>query len=429
MNFDPSIIVIFGLTGDLAQRYLMPALYHLTKDGLLNDCRVLGVTRGTTTTDELFQKAQFSGKDSLDQPDPTVVSQLRQITEMYQMDLDDPAAYELLLQKLNNLEDESGRCLNRLYYLSIPPKAYRPVIKFMGQSGLNKSCHHQNAATRILVEKPFGYDLDSARQLIAEVDQDFKTEQVFRIDHYLTKLPVQQLIAQHFEQPEIFERLNNSTVASIEVLAKEKIGIEGRATFYDPLGALRDYQSHLLQILALVVMAKPMSQDSTAIHQAKQAALSQINTVSDPDTQALRGQYLGYRDEVQNPESTTETYASIRLDSQDPRWQGVEMLISTGKALDERRGEVIIKIRQPIEGQDQLIFEIQPPTNSHPSAYEKVLIDGLRGDQTLFVSSQEIIEGWRIVDPVVKKWHEGGDGLQTYDVGSNGPNWPQDAKI
>lgn len=454
-NLDPAIIVIFGITGDLSKRYLLPSLYHLTKENLLNEkTRIVGVTRGSTTTDDLFKEVELCVNEVDKTCDPEVLRAMQERTTMFQMDLNDPTGYDSLLAELNAIEEE-GICMNRLYYLSIPPQAYPPVIRLLGERGLNKSCQHDKAQTRLMVEKPFGFDLNSAESLINETSEFFSEEQTFRIDHYMAKEAVQNILTFRFKNP-IFEAVwNKDHIASIEISAKEKIGIEGRAVFYDQLGALRDFiQSHLLQILGILTMDKPEGLDSDHIHKNKQAALEHVQPVPEDQvsSRAIRGQYEGYRDEVHNPESSTETFASVTVYMGCDRWEGVPIRLLTGKAMDERKTEVKVTFHGSSDTENnELRFRIQPNEgieldlatkkpgftyemqttamdfsysqsfagDVNPGAYERVLVDAIRGDHTLFASGPEILASWRIVQPVLDAWSKDNGDLISYKPDSN----------
>jgi glucose-6-phosphate 1-dehydrogenase len=413
----PAILVIFGITGDLSGRYLLPALYHLVKENELHEkTEILGVTRGAATIDELFEKVELCVNEVDKICDPGVVKAMRERTKMFQMDLDDPAAYDALLAKLNSIEETKGVCMDRVYYLSIPPGAYRPVVQLMGEHGLNASCQHGEAATRLMVEKPFGHDLATAEELIAETGRHFSEEQVYRIDHYMAKQPVLDFLADRVNNPAMDEQLNGNKIKSVDIIAKESIGIEGRAAFYDPLGALRDFiQSHLIQILGLITMDKPGSLDSEHVHNAKETALNKIEA-ADP-INIVRGQYRGYREEVDNPGSDTETYAEITVYSSNERWRGVPFRLLTGKALDEKRTEIVMALGEPdLAGKSELIWPLQSG-----NAYERVLLDAIKGDQTVFASREEILASWRILQPVLDVWQAASDDLIIYEPGSAGP--------
>jgi glucose-6-phosphate 1-dehydrogenase len=454
-KLEPAIIVIFGITGDLSKRYLLPSLYHLIKDGLLHEkTEIVGVTRGTMTTEDLFEKVTLCNNEDGSVCDPEALKTMHAHTTMFQMDLTSGQDYEKLHQKLDDIETENGLCMNRLYYLSIPPQVYMPVIRLLGEQGLNTSCQHGKAMTRLLVEKPFGFNLQSAKDLIAETAEVFGEEQVFRIDHYLAKETVQNILTFRFQNP-IFEALwEQKYIASITISAHEKIDIEGRAAFYEPLGALRDFiQSHLLQVLAIVTMDKPAIFDSEHIHVAKQQVMQQIESIpaDKVEERVTRGQYEGYRNEVNNNESMTETYAAVTVYINSPRWQGVPIRLSTGKALSERKTEVRVSFHGAAgEPNNDLRFRIQPnegieldlvtkkpgfsdelqttamdfsyshdfENHGHPDAYERVLVDAVRGDHTLFATSEEVIASWRVLQPVLDEWAKRTDDLIFYKPGT-----------
>lgn len=461
-KLEPSIIVIFGITGDLSQRFLLPALYHLIKDGLLHEkTEIIGISRRDISADQLLQDVELCINEHDKACDPDALKKMRNRLRMIQMDPTDRAAYGDLRNSLNDIEDKEGVCMNRLYYLSIPPQVYSPIIRLMAEENLNGSCKHGVAATRLLIEKPFGYDLPSAEGLIRNIAETFSEEQIFRIDHYLAKETVQNILTFRFKNP-IFESLwSRKHIASIEVSASEKIGIEGRASFYEPLGALRDsVQSHLIQLLALVTMDRPEAMDSEHIHASKQAVLKQIGAVPVDQLEKLsvRGQYEGYRQEVDNERSHTETFAAIQLAIDSPRWQGVPLTLWNGKKLSGKKTEIKICFKSHGEQEaNYLRFRIQPEEgieldlltkkpgfandlqpaamdfsyhqefidHNHPDAYERVLVDAVRGDQTLFATSQEVLQAWRIVQPVLSNWGKSDEGLTAYPDGAEGETLAQ----
>lgn len=459
-DIQPTILVIFGITGDLSKRYLLPALYHLVEqDRLHEQTEIIGVTRGTLSIEELLSTVELCVNAVDGICDPVAIRKLRKRLQLRHMDMTNPADYDDLLNDLNALEDTHGVHMNRLYYLSIPPMTAQPIITFLGEHGLNASCQHGAASTRLLVEKPFGYDLQSARELIETTSKQFGEDQVFRIDHYLAKETVQNILTFRFNNP-IFEPLWNAKyIDYIEVLANEKLSIEGRANFYEQTGALRDIvQSHLLQILALVTMEQPAELSSEKIHINKQILMEQMQAVPADKTaeRAVRAQYKGYRSEVKNPDSTTETYLALKMFIENERWQDTPMIVKTGKALTERLSEVniVFKPTSRTPHHNVLTFRIQPNESlelelrvkkpgfeyvvqpvemefkyktafadtSTPTAYERVLVDAIRGDHTLFATADEIIESWRVVQPLLNEWSKVPDGLETYEQGSEGPD-------
>jgi glucose-6-phosphate 1-dehydrogenase len=454
---EPTIIVIFGITGDLSKRYLLPALYHLFKDKLLHEqTRVVGLTRRDMSAEDLFGQVELCINEVDNTCDPEALRAMQERTELMRFDPNEAADYPKLLERLNGIEDKVGMCMNRLYYLSIPPKVFNDVVHNLGEAGLNTSCQHGNAQTRLLVEKPFGRDLSSAQELIEHTDAVFREEQVFRIDHYLAKETVQNILSFRVHNPIFADIWNGRHIKSIAVTASEKIGIEGRVNFYEGLGALRDLiQSHLLQLLAISTMDLPEVLDADHIHQARQKLLESV-APADP-AQARRAQYDTYAQEVENPDSTTETFAQLKLHITSERWQDSEITICTGKGLREKRTEIIMTFTDPDDAADTtniLTFRLQPNEGihlqlrvkkpgfadeiseavmdfsyeqafgtavSHPGAYERVLVDAVRGDRTLFATSGEVMASWRIIEPVIRAWAGNADGMRTYESGSEGP--------
>lgn len=450
------LLVIFGITGDLARRYLLPALYHLSKDGLLPEhFEIIGITRRDVTAADLLSTLSQDLAAGTDQVDEPALKRLGTMIRMVNMNMTDLADYRVLKKSLDDIENEHGVCLNRLFYLSIPPQIFGPVVDFLGESGLNTGCQHGEADSRIMVEKPFGYDLASAQELIARLRKSFSENQIYRIDHYLAKETAQNILVFRYANPVFQAVWNNQSVARIDILASESIGIEGRGAFYEATGALRDFiQNHLLQLLAISTMEMPQVLDSDRIHASKLHLMRSIAAIrpSDVPRVATRAQYQGYRDEVGNPDSWTETFARVELAITDERWQGVPVTLTTGKHLDKRRTVVAFTFATKDAGHrhNTLEFRIQPDEgisidliakkpgfgedtepvamtfhyrqhgdSLHPNAYERVLMDGIRGDQTLFASSEEVLESWRIVDSVVSEWSKTGQSLIPYLAGSS----------
>lgn len=459
-ELQPAIIIIFGITGDLAGRYLLPALYHLMKDNLLHEhTEIVGITRRDVSVDDLLGKTELCVQEKDNICDPTVLKRMRSALSMFKMDLDDGADYNRLKIHLDAMETKHGVCMNRLYYLSIPPAVYQPVVALLGEHKLNTSCPHNMAETRLLVEKPFGHDLASAQALIEATGKEFAEDQIYRIDHYLAKETVQNILAFRLHNP-IFEALwSNRYVASIEITANETIGIEGRAKFYEQTGALRDFiQSHLLQLLAATTMERPTSMGSEAIHAVRLKLLQAIEPmpIDKVAERTVRGQYKGYKDEVGNSASTVETFAAIQLFIQNSRWEDTPILIRTGKALNERVTTINLTFKHPIgttRHPNVLSFAVQPREGisvdlyvkrpgfsnemqavpmdfryernfgsaNHPNAYERVLVDAIRGDRTLFATGDELLASWRILQPIIDEWQKQATELVEYAPGSTGP--------
>jgi glucose-6-phosphate 1-dehydrogenase len=450
----PLVLVIFGITGDLSQRKLLPALYQLARAGELPEqLHIIGISRRSVAHDEVFgQLRSFVGETNYD---PQIEQRLKDRTEMRQMDLLSEDDYRALLARLQEIESKEAIGGSRLYYLSIPSKAFTPIIRLLGDTGHNLPIGKGPDKPRLLVEKPFGYDLASAHELVEVLQTHFQEDQVYRIDHYVAKETVQNILVFRFQNP-LFESIwNNRHIDHISAIAHEKIDIEGRANFYEQTGALRDLiQSHLLQLLAMTTMARPERLDSVNIHAEKLKLLQSIQPIA-PDqvfNQTLRAQYEGYRAEVGNEDSVIETFARVNLWIDNEQWTGVPVTLETGKALDEKCTEIGICFRQPedaAEEQNRLVFRIQPNEgitlrlqmkqpgiknitdsadmdfeyersfNQRPAeAYERVLVDAIRGDQTLFASSAEVIRSWEIIENVIEQWSRSAEGLKSYPKGS-----------
>lgn len=452
----PTSLVIFGITGDLAKRKLLPAIYHLFKDGFMDEhTRIIGTSRHHIELDNFMKNLELCVLETDNVCDPAVVELFRSKLELLQLDPEDAGAYDQLRKHLDDIEDSEGMCMNRLFYLSIPPSVYRPIVKRLGEHGLNGSCQHNKAASRLLVEKPFGRDIHTAQELIRETTEAFTEEQIFRIDHYLAKETAQNILTFRAYNPMFVDLWNNRHIRSIDITASEKIGIEGRAAFYEGLGALRDLvQSHLLQLLALVTIDLPEDLgDSEQLHDARKLLLEATHARTDT---AVRGQYKGYRQEVHNEHSATETYVSLQVEIRNERWQGTPITITTGKALAKKTTEVSLTFSHDGSTQQPnvLTFRIQPdegigirlqvkepgfehrihaaamdfryhetfgPGHHTPDAYERVLVDAIRGDRTLFASSDEVLASWRIIQPVLDQWQSSSDDLVSYAEDSGGP--------
>lgn len=440
------VFVIFGITGDLSRRKLLPALYHLFAQDLLPaNTRIIGVSRQTLSVDELLSNVELCVLERDNICDPAGLKRLRDSLQTLRLDPNDDNDYLALSRLLDTLDGGAKR--HRLFYMSIPAQAYAPIVAHLGKHDLN------DQRTRLLLEKPFGYDHNSAQELITTVDKAFRESQVYRIDHYLAKETAQNLLTFRLHNPIFVPLWNTEYVKRVHITASEKIGIEGRANFYEQTGALRDFvQSHLLQLLAIAMMEVPAELDSQSIHASKLRFLKQLRP-ADP-AHAVRGQYASYRQEVDNPSSTIETYAKLVLRSDDRRWQDTEFILETGKAMDHKATDVAVEFQIPhTRGHNTLVFQIQPnegisldlvvkgpgfdksmhhtaldfryesafQDSQHIDTYERVLMDAVNGDQSLFASGDEVMETWRVLQPLLEAWQDSGDNLLEYANGSDGP--------
>lgn len=363
--------------------------------------------------------------------------ELEPITSIFTMDLASPADYVRLKDYVGLREDEQV-----LAYLSVPPGAAGQIIHLMGEAGLN------GPGVKLLLEKPFGTDLNSAIEMVGRLNRYFDEEQIYRIDHYLAKEMAQNIVVFRARNA-IFSHLwNNQAIEKIEIEALEEIGVENRAQFYEQTGALRDVmQSHVLQLLSLVLMEAPKDLDWNELSERRLTALRQVKS-AEPSL-ALRAQYAGYQDEAGSPYSRTETFVSMELMSDAPRWRGVPLVLTHGKALDKKLTEIRVFFRKSDEAQSNcLVFRIQPheeieikllikkpgyertleekgliftyPGDKRlPEGYEHVLLEAAKSKKSLFPSSQEILESWRIVQPLLETWSFNSDSLPQYQRGSS----------
>lgn len=376
-------LIIFGITGDLSQRKLLPALRHIIATG--EAIEVIGVSR------RQVQPLEIVGEALADQ------------TKIFTMDLADASDYDRLRSFVALNDDEQA-----LVYLSVPPSAAADIVDFLGAAGFN------SPNTKLLFEKPFGFDLASAQDFLTRTARYYKEEQLYRIDHYAAKEVAQQLRRLRADASHHHHTWSNKTIAAIEIVASEVIGVEDRAIFYEQTGALRDFiQGHLLQLLALVIME---GSDNTPLSTRRLYALEHIEP-ADPRL-AIRAQYDGYDDEVHNPGSRTETFAQVHLQSNDPHWSGVSMVLTTGKSLDVKRSALIIHYR---DGAQEVFDEsVAQASKDQPlDAYERVLIEAIKGDKTVFTTGQEVLRAWEIVAPLQEAWQMDNGPLLRYAPGSS----------
>lgn len=469
---DSQILVIFGASGDLAKRKLIPAVYKLHKGGYLPEkFIVLGVSR-TDYTDKEFRNNVFEDSDFLDSnKDADFADKL-----FYQaIDTLSEESYSKVRQKLELLGKEHHIAPNYIFYLSVPPSLYPKIPAYLAGEGLNKQ---DKGFSRLVIEKPFGYDETSARELNEQLLEYFEEEQIFRIDHYLGKETVQNLLVTRFGNG-IFEPLwNRNYIHHIEITAAEKIGVGSRGGYYDKSGALRDMvQNHLLQIVALMAMEPPNSTDADAIRNEKLKLFQAMRPIKKEEVSqyAIRGQYIssevdgalikGYREEEGVPDdSTAETYVALKFFIDNWRWADVPFYIRTGKRLPAKATEIVVYFKSPphhlfINEQDftnmnnQLIIRIQPDeglllqfgmkvpgagfrvknvemdfhyselTDAEvPEAYERLILDVMKGDATLYARGDSVEAAWQFIDPILEAWEANPDiKLYGYPAGTWGP--------
>ncbi|RLD36612.1 MAG: glucose-6-phosphate dehydrogenase [Bacteroidetes bacterium] len=477
---DNHIYVIFGASGDLTKRKLIPALYSLFVQNLLPEkFALLGVSR-SQFTDEEFRDAMKRAIDEFKEIDNTEkIDDFIQKIYYTSIQFNDASTYLALKQRIEYLRAKMNINGNTIFYLSTPPGLYSIIPRHLASVGLN---NQDDGWKRLIIEKPFGYDLESALKLKDQLLQDWAEEQLFRIDHYLGKETVQNLLVTRFSNG-IFEPLwNRNYIHHVEITSAESIGVEKRGGYYDTSGALRDMvQNHLLQVAALTAMEPPSSLEPTAIRNEILKVFQSLRPIKREDvkTNAIRGQYMsstvknekisGYREEEGvNPESVTETYAALKFYIDNWRWGGVPFYIRTGKRLPTRVTEVVIHFKPtphflfasgPVCSTcNQLIIRVQPNEGillkfgmktpgagfkvqavnmdfhysdlSHqriPSAYERLIYDSMKGDATLFARTEEVIEAWKFLSPVIDCWKNDKDvPLHGYPAGTWGPETADD---
>ncbi|MEI7918486.1 MAG: hypothetical protein WCH58_03825 [Candidatus Saccharibacteria bacterium] len=417
-------LLIFGITGDLATRKLLPALEQIISTGNFDDLSVIGVSRHEVNQPELFvhcgNKTFLDGKLSI-----------------FTMDLASADEYLRLKQYVALGDDEQ-----LLIYMAVPPLSTAQIVDFLGEAGIN------TPNVKILFEKPFGINLESAEKLIEQTANHYQEQQIYRIDHYLAKEMAQNIIAFRARNALFYHIWNNNFIESVEIVSLQTGGIDGRAQFYEQTGALRDLvQGHLMQLLTLTLMDIPQGLEWERMPELRLAALNQLQLV-DPG-KVVRAQYEGYKEEVNNNDSQVETFVSIEMSSNQPNWVGVPIRLTTGKQLSETTAEIRIRLKTSNGAQSNcLVFKIQPneginielfvkkPGYSRefesrnlsfnyesnvklPDAYEQVLVDAISSEKSLFTGSDEVLRSWQILKPIQDDWNSWQQQPKTYPKGSS----------
>ena len=468
----PTTLVIFGGTGDLAQRKLLPAIYNLAHEGALPEgFNLIGVSRSEMSDDEYRAVARESIKThSRRAPDEQVLEKLLERVRYIAGTFDADSVFERLEQEIGQFDEEAGIVFNRIFYLSTAPNFFALIVKKLGERGLHK---HPEADVRVVIEKPFGTRLTEALELNRQVLSVLRESQIFRIDHYLGKETVQNMLAFRFANG-MFEPIwNRNFIDYVQITAAEDIGIGRRAGYYDSAGALRDLvQNHMLQLLSLLCMEPPVTFDADEVRDEKVKVLHAVEPP--PPDAVVRGRYtpgmaegkeaVGYlEEEGVPPDSRTETYVSLRLEVDNWRWAGVPIYLRTGKRLARKVTEIAVTLKPvphlAFEAQgsvgvqpNQIILAMQPNEgvsislgakipgtrmrirpvmmeflygtsflSQSPEAYERLILDAMRGDATLFTRNDEVEAQWRIIDPILEAWDKDDAPLPTYPAGSQGP--------
>ena len=477
----PTILVIFGASGDLTARKLIPALFNLTLDSLLPaDFHLVGFGRKEVSDGEFRKMARESVTEFSRRPlDEQPWGELERCVHYHSGGYDEAEAYRGLAEKIAGLEKASGREMQLVFYISTPPNVFEPIIENLGASGLATRLVGGKPGSKVIIEKPFGRDLESARRLNRVIGRNFDESQVYRIDHYLGKETVQNLLVARFANA-IFEPIwNREFVDCVQITVAESVGVGSRGGYYDQSGALRDMiQNHTMQLLSLIAMEPPVSLDPESIRDEKVKVLKAVQPLAlEPPERAdvVRARYdeglmsgkpvPGYLKEKDIPaDSNTETYAAMRLMINNWRWKGVPFYLRSGKRLARRVSEIAIQFKRPPGilftgsrkydvAHNTLVIQVQPdegmtlltnskvpgletrtqPVKMHfrysatfgsntPEAYERLILDAIVGDSTLFIRGDETEASWKLITPVLQSWEQlGNHGMAGYAAGSWGP--------
>lgn len=466
---EPFDMVIFGATGDLAMRKLLPALLHLHgTDALPDDGAVVCVGRREMSNGDYLSQAEDACRrhTSVELWDDAIWEGFAERLHYVQATLNDPASYGDLSKQLAGRESRS-----RAFYLATPPDLFGPVSRALQNVDLVTD------KSRVVLEKPLGKDLASARYINSEVGSVFREDQIFRIDHYLGKETVQNLLVLRFANSLLEPLWSHEYIDHVQITAAETVGLEGRSSYYDHTGALRDMvQNHLLQLLCLVAMEAPLSLDADAVRDEKLKVLKGLHPIANgaTSTDIVRGQYVAgasggelvpsYADENDGTASNTETFVALRAEVRNWRWAGVPFYLRTGKRMPARCSEIVVQFKKvphlifPAEAgavqANRLVIRLQPdegikfwmvnkmpgggglhlrttPLNfsfadtfdmRSPDAYERLLIDVLRGNQTLFMRCDEVDAAWSWIEPVMQSWESANDAPKPYTAGTWGPS-------
>jgi len=473
----PCSLVIYGASGDLTHRKLVPALYDLYEKHLLpTSFSLVGISRSKMSDEEFKAKLKESLKQSEPQLSDSLWNSFSQNFHYLAGGYDDPKVYQDLAKKLDEFDLVNGTAGNRIFYLSTPPNVFEAIVSNLGASGLSAE---KRGYSRVVIEKPFGHDLESAQELNRRVKEVFREHQIYRIDHYLGKETVQNLLVMRFANS-IFEPIwDRRHVDHVQITASEDLGVGSRAGYYESSGILRDmFQNHLFQVMCLIAMEPPVSYEANAIRDEKLKILKSIRPFDDKTLHqwTVRGQYgpgylagekvPGYRqEEGVNPKSITPTYAALKVFLDTWRWHGVPFLLRSGKRLPKRATEVAIQFKEPPNllfksnvsdlSPNVLVVRIQPDegitlkfetkvpgmtmeartvnmdfrygntfAEGSSEAYERLLLDCMLGDATLFIRGDETEAAWGALMPVLNHWEttEPDGDFPNYEAGSWGPS-------
>lgn len=465
----PTILVVFGATGDLISKKIIPALFHLfEKEELPRFFKVIGFARRNIADAEFHKLVKEAlAEHGLTESAPEKINSFLKLFSYRQGTFEAISDYKNLDSVIKAVDADWGLCANKLFYLAAPPEFYAPIFKNLASSGLTKPCSEEEGWTRVIVEKPFGKDFKTANALEALLSKLFKEIQIYRIDHYLAKEMLQGILTFRFSNNLFEQSWNNNFIEKVEIRLWETLGVEKRGGFYDGVGALRDVgQNHLLQILALIAMDHPESFSADAIRSKREGLLKTLTAPQETEIKnfSFRAQYDGYRDIAGvNRNSAIETYFKMRASLSLPKWLGVPFILESGKRLKEQRKEIVITFKHPtpclcpsnmqehyknkiiirLEPKEQITIQFwtkkpglafaieerdltfllreQDKRTQYTEEYEKLLLDCIVGNQTLFVSSGEVKAMWSFIDPIINAWQKNIVPLEVYKSDTDEP--------
>ncbi|MCH7759186.1 glucose-6-phosphate dehydrogenase, partial [Patescibacteria group bacterium] len=462
----PTVFIIFGATGDLVFKKLAPALFHLFEHGRLPGLfSVIGFSRQNLSNQDFRRQLKKAILKHLGLKKNRRLDDFLNYFSYQSGHFEKRQDYQKLAQRLGQIDGQWKVCANKLFYLAVPPQYYEGLFRRLASSGLTKPCSPAEGWTRVLVEKPFGRDLKTAQKLDRILGQLFKEEQIYRIDHYLAKEMLQNILSFRFANNLFEKSWNHHLIESIEIKLLENIGVEDRGDFYDGVGALQDVgQNHLLQMLALITMDHPLEFKANTIRRKRAEALKSLKlfTQTQVKRSSFRAQYQGYGNiKGVKKKSKTETYFKIKAFLNSFLWQGVPIILESGKKLKDRKKEIIITFKHSspcfcppktkIHFKNKLIFHLEPQEGitiqfwskkpglkfelqerkfnflyrkkkkkfSYTEEYEKLLLDCISGDQTLFISTEEVESMWKFIDPFIKAWRHNLVPLKRYSQNTN----------
>ena len=482
IKVNPCVMVIFGVTGDLTKRKLLPALCNLAQDNLLSkQFAIIGFAGNDQTTESFRKYLSDEMPKFAPQLDARTWAWFSERIYYVKGDFGDTDAYQRLKQQIEEVDKQHNTQGNKFFYMAVAPRFFAPIVQQLGEVGLTKE--DEKSWTRVIVEKPFGHDLASARQLNEDLKKILKENQIYRIDHYLGKETVQNLMVFRFTNNIIEPLWNRNYVDHVQITAAETVGVEHRGGFYETAGALRDMvPNHLFQLLTMTAMEPPLSFDADEVRNKQAEILHAISPFGHEDVlkNTVRGQYgegtvdgqtvPGYRSEADvAPDSNTETFVALKLCIDNWRWAGVPFYLRTGKRLSQRSTEIVIQFRRTpfilfrnttVKNlqTNRLVIHIQPEegislsfgakipgsimklglvnmdfdyTNyfgiEHNTGYERLLHDCMAGDATLFQRADMVEAGWNVIQPVIDLWHAlPARGFPNYAAGSWGPKEAED---